>query len=185
MRTSKIRSLLALSTLSLSLAACGGPVDPPVNQGDPDDDDTREALSVPLCRWLAGSTAPSSLSQDDMQRYYYNINPTPHSEKAYQVPPDTTPPIAVYPTYADANGCITVLDTFVYNKEGTAGVALGTLSAFAIHSPRGTVICQDSASIRYRQNICGLVPGRAYYIQPLTPNTQAKLLPKNLVPATP
>lgn len=178
MRTARILSLFAAPALSLSLAACGGPVGEPINQGDPDDDNTREAFSLPLCRWWSGGL-PSQVSQDTMNKLY-GINPTPHSEKAYQAG-DPSPPIAVSPTYADANGCIVVLDTFLYNKE-TPTMPRNTPGAYAVHAPRGTGLCQDSGPMPYRQTICNLTPGGAYYIQPLTLNTQAKLLPKNLVP---
>lgn len=178
MRTARILSLLAAPALSLSLAACGGPVDEPMNQFE--DDVTREAQGVPQCRLFPGSTAPQQISQDQMQRLYA-INPTPHAEQSYQVPPDTSPPTSAYQTIADYTGCIVVLDTFLYNRE-TVAMPRGTPSAYAIHSPRDYTMCQDSGPLPYRQTICGLITGRSYYIQPLTPNTQAKLLQKSAVP---
>ena len=168
-------TLLSASILALSLANCGAPSD-----GMPDDDNTREAqgaVTLPLCRWWGGRI--TSLTQDQMNRLYYGINPTPHSEIAYQGS-DASAPIARAATIADASGRITVLQTSLYNRDGALGVRYGSVVTFAVHTPRGTPLCQDSAAIPFRIDIPNLSAGRGYYIQPLTLNTQAKILPTNL-----
>lgn len=170
-------TLLSAAVLALSLAHCGGPVD---NHGDPDDDDTRQSRSAvvyPLCRWWGGRV--TTLTQDGMNHLYNDINPTPHSEKAYQAG-DPAPPIALNPTYADASGSITVLQTTLFNRDGALGVRYGTVAHFILHSPRGTPLCEDYAAIPFRLDIPNLRPGNGYYIQPMTINTQAKILPSRL-----
>lgn len=170
-------TLLSAAVIALSLAHCGGPID---NNGIPDEDNTRQAqhaTTLPLCRWWGGRT--TTLTQDAMNHLYNDINPARHSEKAYQAG-DPSPPIATYPTYADSTGSITVLVTSLYNRDGANGVRYGTVAHFVVHTPRGTPICEDSAAIPFRFDFPNLRPGNGYYIQPMTPNTQAKILPTNL-----
>lgn len=175
MHTHVTASLLTACLALSSLVGCAP------TQGEPDDDDTRtaqRASTLPLCRWWGGGL-PATLTQDAMNHLYYDINPTPHSEKAYQAG-DPSPPIATAPTYADATGSITVLQTSLYNRDGALGVRYGSVTRFVVHSPRGTPMCEDYGAIPYRLTIPNLTPGRGYYIQPMTVNTQAMILPTNL-----
>jgi hypothetical protein len=170
-------TLLSIPVLALALAHCGAPAE---NGGEPDEDTTRtaqRATSYPLCRWWG--QLPVTITQDPMNHLYYDVNPSPTSEAAYQGS-DPAPPIALRPTYADSTGSITVLQTALYNRDGALGVRYGTSAHYIVHSPRGTPMCEDWATIPFRATIPNLSPGRAYYIQPMTVNTQAKILPTNL-----
>lgn len=178
MRTT-VQTLATAALLALTLAHCGAPTE---SQGVPDDDTSRQAQGAtspayPLCRWWGGGV--TTLTQDQMNHLYYDINPTPHAEKAYQSG-DPAPPISQRATIADSQGRITVLQTALYNRSGTAGVNYGTTAHFYVHSPRGTVLCEDYAAIPFRLDIPNLAAGGSYYIQPMTLNTQAKILPTNL-----
>lgn len=179
-----IKALALLSTLSLAAVGCVG-AELQAEQADDDHPmgadgpvgEAEQASSYPLCRWWGA--LPVTITQDQMNHLYNDINPTPHSEKAYQAG-DPSPPIASSPTYADANGSITVLDTALYNRSCSPGPCYGTVVSYRVHSPRGTVLCEDSAPIPFRQQIPNLTAGQGYYIQPMTVNTQAKILPTNL-----
>lgn len=176
MKTKPLSLLFAIPTLALALAGCGGPDSLP--QGEPDDDNTREAQATyPLCRWWGGTF--TTLKQDPMNHLYYDINPTPHAEKAYQ-PSDPAPPVSARPTYADAGGRITVLQTAIYNRSCNPGPCYGTSATFRVHSPAGSVVCEDTGTIPFRFDMPNVVAGRGYYIQPMTLNTMAKILPTNL-----
>lgn len=175
MNTRTITSLLTLTLALSSLVGCAP------TEGVPEDDNTRtsqRATTLPLCRWWGGGN-PATLTQDAMNHLYYDINPTPHSEIAYQSG-DAAPPVATRPTYADATGSITVLQTSLYNRDGAQGVRYGSVTRFVVHSPRGTPMCEDYGTIPFRLTIPNLTAGRGYYIQPITVNTQAKILPTNL-----
>ena len=122
-----------------------------------------------------------TITQDEMNHLYYDINPKPHSEKAYQVPPDPAPPIAAQMTVAGTNGKLTVLVTTLYNRSGTAGVKYGTKAGYAVWTKKNLemiLVCEGEGILPYRDDIT-LSAGN-YWIQPLTPNTMAKLLPSGL-----
>jgi hypothetical protein len=179
MATSTLKALFVLAPLSFAVIGCIG-ADSGADESDEDGtvQEAEQAVSYPLCRWWGGGN-PVQVSQDTMNHLYYDINPNPHSEKAYQSG-DPSPPIAVPPTYADASGSITVLQTSLYNRSCNPGPCYGTTATFRVHSPRGTVMCEDSGPIPFRINIPNVVPGGKYYIQPMTVNTMAKILPTNL-----
>ncbi len=175
MRTT-LQTLATAALFALTLTHCGAPDG---DGFDPEDDNTRTALratsaAYPLCRWWGGRM--TTLTQDQMNRLYYDVHASPESEKAYQ-PGDPEPPIALRPTYADSQGRITVLQTSLYNRSGAAGVSYGTTAHFVVHSPRGTRLCEDWGTIPFRLDIPNLTANGAYYIQPMTLNTQAKILP--------
>jgi hypothetical protein len=170
-----LKALIALSTLSLTAVGCIG-AEPQTNADGPVGE-AEQAVTYPLCRWWGA--LPVTITQDPMNHLYNDINPTPHSEKAYQ-PSDPEPPIATAPTYSDANGSITVLDTAIYNRSCWPGPCYGTVVKYRVHDPRGTVMCEDSAPIPFRHDIPNLPHNHPYYIQPMTVNTQAKILPTDL-----
>jgi hypothetical protein len=170
-----LMTLVALSSLSLMAVGCVG-AEPQEHEESPAGE-AEQAVTYPLCRWWG--SLPVQLTQDPMNHLYYDINPTPHSEKAYQ-PSDPSPPIATSPTYSDASGSITVLDTALYNRSCSPGPCYGTVVSYRVHSPRGTVICEDSAPIPFRHDNPNLIGNHPYYIQPMTVNTQTKILPTNL-----
>lgn len=125
----------------------------------------------------------TTLTQDQMNHLYNDINPTPHSEKAYQAPPDPSPPMAPKKTIADGTGSVTALVTCLYNRSGTAGVNYGSTAAYKIwgkdDSGNFFLVHSGQGAIPYRDDV-KLVAGGYYWIQPITPNTQAKLLPTNV-----
>lgn len=173
MRNATIQSIVALSVLSLSIVAtgCGG-MEPA--GGEPDEDDTREAQAA------CSAFSITTLTQDQMNHLYFDINPTPHAEKAWFYPEEPTPQISPYKTNADANGKITVLQTTLYNRDGFRGVYYGSYATFAIHTSRyGSEKCRFTARMPARVDV-QVDRGGYYWIQPLTPNTMAKILPYNL-----
>lgn len=175
MTTTTRSPLFAIPALALALAGCGGAISP---EGQPEEDNTRQAqTNYPLCRWWGGGF--TQLTQDQMNHLYYDINPTPHAEKAYQ-PGDPAPPISPRPTYADPSGRITVLQTVMYNRSGYAGLYYGATTSFRVHTPAGTVMCEDSAPIPFRFDIPNVNKNLGYWIQPMTVNSMAKILPTNL-----
>jgi len=113
----------------------------------------------------------TTISQETMQQLYYHINPTPHSEKAYQKE-DPAPPIASRATIVGPSGAIAVLVTHIYNKPPFGAAEFAVWDA----ASGGHKVKQGSGTQPYRADFTGLTPGSRVYIQPLTVGTMAKIL---------
>jgi hypothetical protein len=131
------------------------------------------------------SGSSKTLTHDQMNHLYYGINPRPHSEKAYQKG-DPGPPIAADETIADAGGNLTVLVTSLHDKSEPAGVSSGAKASFKIltraSDGKWMDVFEGTGAVPFRCDVTGLVDRGHYWIQPLTPNTQAKILPTSLAP---
>lgn len=114
----------------------------------------------------------STITQARMQNIYYHVNPTPHSEKAYQKG-DPVPPIATAPTIVGPSGRIVVLTTSIYNKPP---FAQGTQYHVYADKEGKTLVRQGTGDCPDCDEFAGLQPGSAVYISPRTIGTMAKIL---------
>jgi hypothetical protein len=115
-----------------------------------------------------------TIDHSAMQFLYYELRPSSYSEKSFLQPPMNAPPIGARGAVADEYGSVTVLVTSLYNdaKRYEARVA-----EYAIHAaPGGKEVHRGKGTVPFRDDV-KLEPGATYHIQPLTPNTQARLLP--------
>jgi hypothetical protein len=115
-----------------------------------------------------------TLDYNVMQFLYYELRPTSSSEKSFMQPPNDAPPIAPRGAVADEYGSVTVLVTSLYNDKKRYD---GRVAEYAIHgAATGQELHRGKGTVPFRDDV-KLKPGVTYYIQPLTPNTQAKLVP--------
>jgi hypothetical protein len=109
-----------------------------------------------------------------MQFLYYELRPSSFSEKSFMQPPMTAAPIAPRGVIADEYGSVTALVTSLYNDKKRYD---GRAAEYAIHAAQsGQEVHRGGGTVPFRDDV-KLKPGVTYYIQPLTPNTQARLIP--------
>ena len=81
---------------------------------------------------------------------------------------------------------LTVLVTSLHGKGEPAGVSSRAKASFKIltraSDGKWIDVFEGTGAIPFRCDVTGLVEGGYYWIQPLTPNTQAKILPTSLAP---
>jgi hypothetical protein len=129
---------------------------------------------------LAACADPPELGMAEEDLLYEDINPTPHSEKAYQRG-DAEPPLAAQPTTVDRSGTIVALVTAIYNRP-----PFGAVAQFSICDRNGLALYSLEAPIPGRLDVAGLTPGTEVYVRPETMGTMVKLLtPEQIASAQP
>lgn len=116
----------------------------------------------------------TTTSQERMNDLYYNVNPKPHSEKAYQKT-DPAPPVASVATVVGPSGCITVLVTSIYNR---APFPRGARYRVYADAEGKTLLHEGSGDCPFQDDLSGFErkPGMRVFISPQTVGTMAKIL---------
>ncbi|HVV84799.1 MAG TPA: hypothetical protein VHE35_17165 [Kofleriaceae bacterium] len=149
-------SLSIASALALGLAAC---VDEPL-LGAGHDELTAEGDGI------RGDT----IDAQAMRHLYYDINPTPHAEKAYQSG-DAAPAVSAEGTIVDGSGTVVVLVTTIYNRP-----PFGRPGRVSVTDDSGATLATASIATPGRFELRDLEPGTAVFIRPETIGTMAKIL---------
>lgn len=145
---------------------------------------------------MSTSTIPS-ITLEEMQYDYYQINPYPHAEVAYQPKQgDLVPPVSALSTTTGPSGVLVVLFTALYNKPTGGGSCQAEVLDRNLLLKYNGGAAPDAAQTRQlveqHQDVCaarpsGIMPtlfvlyvrpNTPYVVSTLTPGTQVKLLSK-------
>ena len=145
---------------------------------------------------MSTSTSPS-ITWEQMQHDYYQNNPYPHADVAYQPKQgDLVPPVSALATTTGPSGIMVVLFTTLYNKPAGGGNCQAQVLDRNLLLKYNGGAAPDATRTRQlvdqHQDVCAarpagimpslfvlyLKPNTPYVVSTLTPGTQVKLLSK-------